>query len=141
MYRLPVQWRAGLAVGIITACALGNARLGYRALVRPRPDALDCQHCKQRLSAVMSHLPVAGPVGYMLCGNVPDRDPCASDDRYHWFRYLMVPRQLQRSTVGEYLLVDIATPADEPDAATLADWRLVADGRNGLKLYRRAETR
>ena len=58
------------------------------------------------------------------------------DARLYLAQYAVSPRRLARGIASRWIVVDSDSPDTPPEIATSAHWSLIADLRNGVRLYR-----
>ena len=136
-FRLSARQRAGLAVVLLVACALGNVRFLWR-LTKQHRQGLEANTFVQfmhRVEPLRDALPPHGTLGY-LSQPAPDCERLLGLNRFSLLLYAVTPCWLERTQTHEYLLFDADDPQAAPPAAAEQGWTLVADAGNGLKLYR-----
>ena len=58
------------------------------------------------------------------------------DGRLYLAQYALSPRRLAEGTASRWVIVESDCPEIAPEIATSAHWTLLADLRNGVRLYR-----
>jgi hypothetical protein len=81
-------------------------------------------------------LPKEETTCFLIDESHTDSKLCHPDGRLFLAQYAMSPQLVTRCAGSRWIIIDSDCPEIVPDIATSAQWHLVADLRNGVRLYR-----
>jgi hypothetical protein len=82
-------------------------------------------------------LPRGEVIRFLIDENHLDSKLMPPNGRLFLAQYAICPRLLNFSATSRWVIVDSDSPESVPDIANTAHWTLVADIRNGVRLYRK----
>ena len=81
-------------------------------------------------------LPKGEVIRFLIDENHSDPNLMHPNGRLFLAQYAISPRLLNFDAASSWVIVDSDCPGSVPDIATSSHWTLVADIRNGVRLYR-----
>ena len=127
-----------VAMVLICGCALVSLYLfqhkawhEYAAEPRSVPEQFVA-----RYEPLRSLVPATGVTGFFADERHIDSEIMHPDGRRFLAQYALSPHRLTKGSAARWVIVESDCPAITPKIATSAHWTLLADLRNGVRLYR-----
>jgi hypothetical protein len=126
------------AIALVCGCAIVNLCVLQHAIFRGCRERE--QSVAEQLVARYEPLDAWAPKGeamqFVLDDRHVDREFAHPDARLYLAQYALSPRCVGRNVKSRWVIVDSDASAIVPKIAVDGRWTLVADFRNGLRLYR-----
>lgn len=137
--RLPRRRSPSAAIALIGGCAVLSLYLFERSawLECGTHDRYAPEQFVARFEPLLPLLPKDEPADYLLDQRHANIERLHPGARLLLARYAVTPRQLTENAGSHWVVVDSDRPDVVPDAALSARWILLADLRNGVRLYRK----
>ena len=128
----------GVAIALLSICALASL-YRYQYNLQRACAAQDRGVAEQfiaKYEPLRPLLPKNEVTRFVVDPQHVDLDLMCSEGRMFLAQYALSPRLVGKWTDSPWVIVDSDSPEAVPDFATANRWTLVADLRNGLRLYR-----
>jgi hypothetical protein len=136
---ISIKRRPRMAVMLVALCALGSARL-ISPLVQfwrqPARAAEAPERFMTRFEPLAALLPPGQVTGYLFDEAHANLGLMHPDNRFYLAQYALVPHLVDRTPAHRLVIVDSDSPTATPEMALREHWTLVADLRQGVKLFR-----
>jgi hypothetical protein len=128
----------GVAIAAVCGCALVSLYLFQRAAWRDcaTHDQYSPERFVARYEALAPLLPREAVTGFVLDESHVDTKRLHPGARLFLAQYAVSPRRLTQEAAARWVVVDSDHPELVPDVAAKSHWILLADLRNGVRLYR-----
>jgi hypothetical protein len=128
----------GAAITLVCGCALVSLYLFQRDAWRDcaTHDQYSPERFVARYEPLLPLLPREEVTGFVLDERHLETKRLHPGARLFLAQYAVSPRRLTQDAASHWVVVDSDSPEVVPDVATKAHWTLLADLRNGVRLYR-----
>ena len=128
----------GAAIAAVCGCALVSLYLFQRDAWRDcaTHDQYSPERFVTRYEALFPLLPRDEVTGFVLDGRHLETRRLHPGARLFLAQYAVSPRRLMQEGASRWVVVDSDHPELVPDVAAKSHWVLLADLRNGVRLYR-----